>query len=64
MGRRGKFFSEFQGKALTQSGTPRGNLVFGSNVYFAPISIAFDGQQNFWAVFSGINNNLPRRLLN
>ena len=54
-----KFFSEFQGKPLTKSGTPRGNLVFGSNVYFAPISIAFDGQQNFWAVFSGINNNLP-----
>jgi hypothetical protein len=54
-----KYFSEFQGKALKQSGTPRANLAFGSSVFFAPISIAFDGHQNFWAVFSGINDNLP-----
>ena len=53
------YFSEFQGKALKQSGTPRANLAFGSNVYFAPLSIAFDGHENFWAVFQGINDNLP-----
>jgi hypothetical protein len=54
-----KYFSEFQGKALIKGGTPRANLAFGSTVYFAPLSIAFDGHQNFWAVFSGINDNLP-----
>jgi hypothetical protein len=54
-----KYFSEFQGKALTKSGTPRANLAFGSNTYFAPSSIAFDGHENLWAVFQGINNNLP-----
>jgi hypothetical protein len=54
-----KYFSEFQGKALKQSGTPRANLAFGSTVYFAPSSIAFDGHENFWVVFQGINNNLP-----
>jgi hypothetical protein len=53
------YFSEFQEKALKQNGTPRANLAFGSNVYFAPISIAFDGHENFWAVFQGINDNLP-----
>jgi len=54
-----KYFSEFQGNALKQSGMPRANLAFASTVYFAPISIAFDGHENFWAVFSGINDNLP-----
>ena len=54
-----KYFSEFQGNALKQSGMPRANLAFASSVYFSPISIAFDGHQNFWAVFSGINDNLP-----
>jgi hypothetical protein len=54
-----KYFSEFQGRALTKDGTPRANLAFGSSAYFAPESIAFDGQENFWAVFQGINDNLP-----
>src|SRR5271169_6539908 len=54
-----KYFSEFQGKALTTSGIPRANLAFGSSFYFSPISIAFDGHENFWAVFTGINDNLP-----
>jgi hypothetical protein len=54
-----KYFSEFQGKALTTSGMPRANLAFGSSFYFSPISIAFDGHENFWAVFTGINDNLP-----
>ena len=57
------YFSEFQGKALKQSGTPRANLVFGSNVYFAPSSIAFDAHENLWTVFQGINNNLPAPVL-
>jgi hypothetical protein len=59
VGRREKYFSEFQGKVLTKSGTPHANLVFGSNVYFAPESIAFEAHENLWAVFQGINNNLP-----
>jgi len=54
-----KYFSEFQGKALKHSGTSRPNLAFGSNLYFAPDSIAFDTHENLWAVFQGINDNLP-----
>ncbi len=54
-----KYFSEFQGKALKQSGANRANLAFGSNLYFAPDSIAFDTHENLWAVFQGINDNLP-----
>lgn len=58
-----KYFSEFQGKALKQSGTPHANLAFGSNLYFAPESIAFDAHENLWAVFQGINDNLPSPVL-
>ena len=53
-----KYFSEFQGKALKQSGPNHANLAFGSNLYFAPESIAFDTHENLWAVFQGINDNL------
>ena len=53
------FFSEFQGTALTQSGTPPANLVFGSNVYVAPGSIAFDAHEDLWAVFQSVNFNRP-----
>ena len=55
----GKSLLGISGEGPDERRHPRRNLVFGSNVYFAPISVAFDGQQNFWAVFSGINNNLP-----
>jgi hypothetical protein len=54
-----KYFSEFQGKALQNSGTPKAHLVFGSTVYDRPGSIAFDAHQNLWAVFYEINDNLP-----
>ncbi|HEY6299034.1 MAG TPA: hypothetical protein VIW95_05260 [Candidatus Binatus sp.] len=54
-----KYFSEFQGNALLNSGTPKARLAFGSQVYNGPFSIAFDGHGNLWAVFQSINNNLP-----
>ncbi len=54
-----KYFSEFQGKALLKSGTPKASLAFGSQVYNGPFSIAFDGHGDLWAVFQSINNNLP-----
>jgi hypothetical protein len=57
------YFSEFQGQALQQSGTPDANLTFGSQIYFAPISIAFDGHQNLWATFQGIDDNFPAAIL-
>jgi hypothetical protein len=53
-----KYFSEFQGNALKQSGTPKANLAFGSFVYNGPTSMAFDRHQNLWAVFQSINDNL------
>lgn len=54
-----QYFSEFQGKALERSGAPKANLAFGSQAYGGPLSIAFDGHQNLWAVFQVINDNLP-----
>jgi hypothetical protein len=54
-----KYFSEFQGKALLKSGTPKANLAFGSQVFNGPFSIAFDSHGNLWAVFQSINDNLP-----
>ena len=54
-----KYFSEFEGNALLKSGTPKARLVFRSQVYNGPSSIAFDRHGDLWAVFSSINNNLP-----
>lgn len=51
------FFSEFQGKALKHSGTPRANLAFGSNVFFDPTSMIFDAHHNLWIGFSGVVGN-------
>jgi hypothetical protein len=57
------YFSEFEGPALQQSGTPDADLAFGSQIYFAPTSIAFDEHENLWAVFQGINDNFPAAAL-
>jgi len=46
-----KYFSEFQGKSLLTSGTPKAHLVFGSVDYYSPSSIVFDAHQNLWTVF-------------
>ena len=46
-----RYFSEFQGTALTQSSTPKARLAFGSLDFEGPFSIAFDQNQNMWAVF-------------
>jgi hypothetical protein len=46
-----KYFSEFQGKSLLTSGTPKAHLVFGSVDYQSPSSIVFDAHQNLWTVF-------------
>ena len=54
-----KYFSEFQGKALLKSGTPKASLAFGSQVFNGPFSIAFDGHGDLWAVFQSVNDNLP-----
>jgi hypothetical protein len=48
-----KFFSEFQGKALKQSGTPRPLIAFGSRAIFDPTSMIFDRHNNLWVGFSG-----------
>src|SRR5258708_23865027 len=53
-----KYFSEFQGKSLQESGTPKANLVFGSLDYNSPLSIVFDAHHNLWTVFSD-PNGLP-----
>jgi hypothetical protein len=57
-----RYFSEFQGKVLEQSGTPKANLAFGSEEYSAPFSIAFDAHQNLWAVFQVVNGLPPPAL--
>ena len=54
-----KYFSEFQGKALLKSGTPKASLAFGSQVFNGPFSIAFDSHGDLWAVFQSIDDNLP-----
>jgi hypothetical protein len=46
-----RYFSEFQGKALKESGDPRANLAFGSSLYDGPISITFDPHNNLWITF-------------
>jgi hypothetical protein len=53
------FFSEFQGKALKQSGTPRAAIAFGSRAFFNPTSIVFDAHHNLWAGFGGVVGNRP-----
>jgi len=53
-----KYFSEFQGKSLLTSGTPRAHLAFGSVNYNSPLSIVFDAHQNLWTVFED-PNGLP-----
>ena len=54
-----QYFSEFQGKALLKSGTPKARLAFGSQVFNGPFSIAFDGHGDLWAVFQSIDTGLP-----
>jgi hypothetical protein len=54
-----KYFYEFQGKALKKSGESKANLVFGSTAYFNPRSMTFDGNNDLWITFDGINDNLP-----
>ena len=51
-------FAEFQGKALQKSGTPKPHLDFGSEVFNAPFSMAFDGHDDLWAVFQTIDDNI------
>jgi ligand-binding sensor domain-containing protein len=53
-----KYFSEFQGKALLKSGTPKAHLAFGNADYNAPSSIVFDADQNLWTTFLD-SNGLP-----
>ena len=50
-----KYISEFQGKSLQTSGTPKANLVFESLDFNAPLSIVFDAHQNMWTVFEDPN---------
>ncbi|MGA9724012.1 MAG: hypothetical protein WBQ86_16250 [Candidatus Binatus sp.] len=57
-----KYFSEFQGKALHKSGTPKAHLAFGSADYNAPFSIVFDAHQNLWTTFQVING-LPSAVI-
>jgi len=54
-----QFFSEFQGKALKQSGTPRARIAFGSREFFRPLSITFDKHHNLWAGIGGTNTGSP-----
>ena len=44
----GKYISEFQGSALTSSGTPDAHLRFGIKHYLVPFSIALDHHNNLW----------------
>ncbi len=44
----GNYISEFQGSALTSSGTPDAHLRFGVKDYIVPFSIAFDHHNNLW----------------
>ena len=53
------YFSEFQGKALKQTGTPRATIAFGSTEFFRPLSITFDRHHNLWAGMDGANTGLP-----
>src|SRR5438132_12699597 len=50
-----KYFSEFQSKALKQSGTPRASIAFGGADFFRRASIAFDRHHTLWAGFLGVN---------
>jgi len=54
-----KYFSEFQGKALKKSGTPRATIAFGSTDFFRPLSITFDRHHNLWTAIGGVNTGLP-----
>jgi hypothetical protein len=44
----GNYISEFQGSALTSSGSPDAHIASGINDYLDPISIAFDHRNNLW----------------
>lgn len=51
------FFSEFQGKALQQSGTPKARFAFASASYFSPLLMTFDSHQNLWVAFQDVSFN-------
>jgi hypothetical protein len=46
-----QYISEFQGKALKNSGDPRANLTFRSNTHTGSVSIAFDPHGNLWILY-------------
>jgi sugar lactone lactonase YvrE len=53
-----QYFTEFQGKALEQTGIPKSNLTFGSSDYAAPRSMAFDQHNDLWITFGSIDASI------
>jgi hypothetical protein len=51
----GNHFSEFQGSALTSSGTPKARMNFGVKHYIVAYSMAFDANNNLW--ITALNNS-------